>query len=477
MATTSGDWWVHNAARAFAERVLRPAHLLEEARRLEAAPTVDDARVRALTLRAAADVLAVPTLSLHAHLRASGAAFVALCGPVAAVRLRLDDLELRDGSTMRTADVATAAVGQLPFGPDLDQAAAAVAGSEFVRIWVDRDQVLPGAVALIRRLPMRAELAGEFASEHAYALLRIARASVAAEVGAGGLAWHIVGPPSLPAQEPIRWYPRLPGAAGEVDVERPWLARTTLSRLANGDVPFAGCRGLIVGFCTAGSSIVDASGVVLARGRVERAIDAVRGAGVQVVAEWILGAPGISEADYELTMTDIRRRPFFDWLAGLRRFELTQGSSWRGVVAGAPPPEEDLARSLPIKEPPTLPRSAVDALLDRAARELQEDRAFVAGAVAGAFLEAPPVRPKPGRLLKLDSDCAIFPSADAPDTVPWCVVDFRTGTTLMLDSRAGRRLAAFREPRELEAVFPRCGPTTERLVQTLLDRRVLIPCL
>jgi len=139
---------VLDVSRGFVRRLLSPVSLTQEAEKL-AAETPTPERLRALLqLRATALLLGTPG-DAHRALRAAGAALAGVSGPPSPVRLRLDDLELAQGTTESSADVLHAvASGPAPYQPELDAAAEQMRAAGAARLVLVRDQQLPAAVWL-----------------------------------------------------------------------------------------------------------------------------------------------------------------------------------------------------------------------------------------------------------------------------------------------------------------------------------------
>ena len=404
----------------------------------------------ALALAAARSLLGRTGTSVHARLRAVGALLAARSAGTA-VHLRVDDVELAQGTTEKTADLAAAAEGAAPWAEELATAAEALGGEDVVRLWIDRDQTLIAAATLAARLPARVaiELAGPFADKHATALATIpafARARFVRDAAAP--TWTIAGFPGVtdgdgPGVEWRRHLPRPPAGA------RAWAGTIHAEELKTPDALLAsGCKVAAVAFAT-----WDADGLLARSGDRYAAADMIAAArtladgGCALVGELWLGAPGIGEAAVDATLAYLEAERPCAWMAGFRGYswdvaEAPRAWDGRVISVGEPEPGRDLARTRPFTAEGTITAARLGAIAPALLAKLAKLGGPVAGNCGQAIATRPPAPPTTPRL---DEDCAIVELAVGLDGKPgpaWTATNLRTGTTLALDARLAPRLAA-----------------------------------
>jgi hypothetical protein len=478
---------VVDVARAFVQEALTPATLRRRAGELERQePSAETARAM-LLLRAAAELLEVAGGDAHRHLRACGAGLTGLSQIAAPMRLRLDDVALPGGTTERSRDLPGDFESlEALFGQGLGQVPRRCSGSTGrVRLRLDRDQQVPAVVALIRKLGSRPgiEVTGAFAARHWAALSRLPGfAEVSLHVDEER-APRIAGSPLLPRAEPgLSW------------VDDPYCLRIPRERPWAGVVPFgavaepralidSGCRVLVLTFCALGDEAVGADGVVLSEGQLGAAVEALRAAGVRLVGEWWIGAPGVGEDALERTLQIIEQAPPFGWLAGVRPFHWPAhrgAGPWGRVhVTPGPVPEgRDLARSRPFEAPGTLSPAAAAERLQALAGRLARQGSPSPGRLAQAYVSSPPPLPERGERIRLDPDCALvtlpvsLEGRPGPSTY---AVNLRTGLLLALDARVAPALQGVRAPTPPAEVLSRLSEAQRgKLVRALVDKAVLI---
>jgi hypothetical protein len=460
-------WQVLDLERAYAARILGTAPL---AAAVAAAAT--DARRRML-LQAAAELLDAP--APQTRLRAAGAAYAGSCDPTSGLQLRLDDLELTAGTTERLADVLALPADRSPFALEIEAAVQTASGAERVMVWLERDQQLPAAVALVERLSVsgRVEVAGAFAAEHWRVLSSrppLSAATLAEEpplrrtlaglrgdigVGAGGLAWR--------------------AAPGDPVPEGDWAGHVALGELADRALDLRRCRFAVAAFCAIEDTVVAPEGRCLTPASLASARPA------RLLGEWQVGAPGIGRPELELTVAAQERGPIFDWVAGLRRFHWPlgrPGGSWAGreVAVGEPPADLDLARFRPFTCPGTLAADELDAVMEDLWRRLDARAPVVAGRVAEAFASPQPPAAG-GHRVELDPDCALVEMPGEDGSMRWTAINLRTGVALALDARLATRVARLRRPVDSDAALAGLpAPVRDRALGMLRSRAVIRSC-
>ena len=465
---------VLDLARAFVERIGRPEGLRAEASR--AVGEGEAGARRALLLHSAAGLLERST-EARTRLRALGAALSGSSAPDLSVRLRLDDLELAQGTTERSADTLAASVGSLPFEPELAAALQACEGAEVLRLWLERDQQLPAALALAARAPrgLALELCGPFAQVHRQTLSRLAPFERARWVDAAPRP-GLLGLPGSRLDPALGW--------GEHTDAAGWCGAVSLSSLAAPEALLgAGCRGALVRFCAVGPVHAQAEdGQRLPVETLQSACAALREAGVPVVGEWWVGAPGQSEAERSQTAAWLEGAAPFSALAGVRQFHWARErapASWRGgPVRWLPFPEDrDLQRSRPFEAEGGLPHAELPARIEALALRLSQRFRLAPGRLAQAIFstEASPSRQAHPAL---DPDCAVveLPVALSGATGPaFYAVNLRKGGTVQLDARIAPPLLALAGRRAVEGnPFERWpAAQREKLVAALTAKGVL----
>jgi hypothetical protein len=397
------------------------------------------------------------------------------------VRVRLDDIELEGGTTERSPDVLRAAAGPALYAEDVARAAERLAGAERVRLWLEKDLQLPAAVALALACPadVPLEVAGPFVETHRRvlsALPAFQRASFPQDVTP--LRWRAVSLED--GGESLGWVPE-----GASPLERgPWAGHVALGALLSPEVLEASdCRTVVVGFCA-----VDEAGVLGSDGRrqpletLAQAVERLRAAGVRVVAEWWVGAPGVDEAAHERTCAWLGERRLFDWVAGVRQFHWTRGRSGQdfgGVPVRflAPPEDRDLARSVPWEAPGSVAPGRQGALLTTLAERLLQRAPLSPGRVAWALVHPPAPAAPGGALTRLDADCALVQLPATLEGVvkpTWYAANLRTGGVLAVDARLAPLLARWERPSPAsEALASLPEAQRAKLEATLKSRGIL----
>jgi hypothetical protein len=476
-----------DAARFFVATALEPSGLRRKAEALERQGVEGETARAVLLLRAAAELMESGGGDVHRHLRACGAGLTGLSAVSSPMRLRLDDVELPEGTTERSRDLP----GDLDaldglYGHGLTHALRHCGESvERVRLRLDRDQQVPAVVALVRRLEGRrgVEVTGAFAVRHWAALSRLPGFSRVALHVDEDCAPIVAGSPLLPSAEPrLRWvddpyHLRIPSGG-------PWGGVVPFGTLAEPQALIAtGCRVVVVTFCALGREAVGADGQVLHPEVLTAGVQALRAAGVWLVGEWWIGAPGIGEEALERTLQALEQAPPFDGFAGVRAFHWPAhrgAEPWGGVhvTPGPVPADRDLARSRPFEAPGTLPAAQAVERLHALAQKLALKGPTLPGRLAQAYVSRPSPPPERGERVRLDPDCALVTVPVSVDGKPGPVtyaVNLRTGLLLAIDSRLAPSLQGLHASAALAEALPRV-PEAQRakLARTLVDKAVLI---
>jgi hypothetical protein len=401
---------VLDLGRALAAEMVDPTALRRRAVDLEARAAGGDPAVleRLLLARTAEEVRGRPQ-TVHRTLRVAGAAYRSLAGDDAPVRMALDDVEPRDGSTEQSSTLRWAAGEEAPYTHVLEPALAELEETE-VTIVVDRDQQLPAALWLAARLDRsRVRLAGDYAARHWKVLSRMPQLS-RAEAGDARPpgTWRVEGlAPGLVEGQRLGWRER----HRDPIPEGLWAGRVPLAQLLEPEALAAtGCRTVVIGFCAVDADgCLDEDGRWIPRDALARATGELRSLGVRTVAEWWIGAPGIDVPRLETTLAELAAGDLFDWLAGLRTFRWAvswDGARWAGQVElSSPPPDHDLARSRPFSAPDTLPPRRIGATIEALALRAIELAPLAPARVAAALVASPD---RPGAATgELDPDCAV----------------------------------------------------------------------
>ncbi|MCP3137341.1 hypothetical protein [Pyxidicoccus xibeiensis] len=532
-------WHLVDAARDFCLRVSTDASVAEAADARERGPVTAQSMRELLLLRAAQALMQREDATGHTGLRALGAVLTALSGPPSGVRLRLDDIELENGTTERSQDVLRVVSQPAPYSEDLARAAERFASAERVRLWLDRDLQLPAAAWLARACPLEVplEVAGPFAVAHRKVLARMPMFQRAEFVEASTpLRWRVAPLPGGPDLEPLYWIPEAleltvippptPLAPGELMLDgvdpvdlgavttrkvlgsctaeelrtltggAPWGGHVGLESVLHAEVLLeSGCRVAVVGFCSisGGTVLEPTSGYRLDTARLLQGARRLRDAGVRLVAEWWVGAPGVDEAELEETLA---APPLFEHVAGVRPFhwglerpDLDRQFRRSWIQPKSPPADRDLARSRPFDAPNTLSGSRLSEVMESLSQRLLRRAPLNPGRVAAACLRGPsaplPVSqeaapqevPTARGPIRLDADCALVQLPATLDGTPrpaWYAANLRTGAVLAMDARLAPGLSGLTRP-ALAADVLGAVPEAQRekLVDTLVAKAVL----
>ncbi|MFY2563308.1 hypothetical protein ACN469_37270 [Corallococcus terminator] len=540
-------WCLLDLARDFGRRVYSSESVEAEALARESSPPSPQTMRELLLLRVAQGLRDRGPIP---ELRALGAVLTAISGPPHGVHLRLDDVELESGTTERSGDVQRAASLPAPYSDDVAGVLGRFEDAECVRIWLERDLQLPAAVTLAQACPAHVplELAGPFAWTHRKVLARMPafrRAAFPEQVSA--LRWRVVPLNGAPDADDLVWvsdalglevlapYPwgdeqdwvemETPladgaepgewrreswlGACSLADVRAytegaRWAGHVSLGSLLAADVLVeSGCHTVVVGFCgIENGRVMDVERRVIPVEPLVQGYQRLKAAGVRVVAEWWVGAPGVDEASLEVTLAALEGSRFFDHLAGVRPFHASveriarvrDMGRWWGQP-GDPPADRDLSRSRPIEKPGTIPGARLPAVLTSLASRLLSRAPLSPGRVAAAFLHAPraPVAlaetsheaaapsmetaHEAPALIRLDADCAVVRLPASLDGAPkptWYAANLRTGVVLAMDARLAPVVSRLTVPATASAALG-VVPEAQRakVVEMLVTKSIL----
>lgn len=480
------SWTVIDPARRFVERLLSSGGQAALEARLEEclATAASEVAPALLQTRAARQVLSRSHVDGRSALSALGALLSASTAPAGVVRLRLDDLELPGGSTERSADALRAA-GEgsgFPFLPELEEAGAALGDAEVVRFWLEQDQQLPATLWLAghaRRSGARIELAGPFAEKHASVLLALPPFSTATLVEGSGLRWRISWPAGLTGPgEGLRWRTE--------DSPRPhgerWGGYLHAADLADPEALLeSGLELGVLRICALGGArrALLVEGIWMHTGPV---LEQLGEAGVELRAEWLLGAPGVDVGRNEETWTRWAQVLPIAPCIGVRQFHwnvsVPQGPFAGHPVTFTPREDRDLARSFHFSADATLEGSPLAEQLGIQARRLVQTGQRAPGRV-GAAAALPPRGPCGlGPKVALAPDCAVVElpvGVDGADGPSVYAAHLGTGSVIALDARlAPPLLACGRGTPTAEAFAPVAPTLRARLIPALIAKGILL---
>jgi hypothetical protein len=402
------------------------AELMTQARDSTPAPMSGD-RAAALLRNAGAAALRDEHADRGHRLRGLAAILTGLASPEHGVRLRLDDLELTDGSTQSSADVFRAGAAPAPYHAVLERAAELANRHRDITLVLERDQQLPAAVWLADHLGTAGRalrVTGRFATSYWTTLRTLPPFTGAAlDPAPRGLEWRVVDPFTAAALPTLRWRER----AADPAPPGPWAGRVALREIMAGAVTNA--HTVILGLCTTPDCAVGRGGTTAGWQDLAAALDPLRRAGVQVLAELWIGAPGI---DLELAPAALRAaQQIVGRVTGFRVFDWPVGwteSRWDGQPVRLAPTRYDLARHHILSD--QAPAEQLIAMVTALARPLARDGLLVPGRIAAAYLTPPPrlATQGPG----LDPDVVL--GARSTRTGKGVAVNLRTGACTTVDS-------------------------------------------
>lgn len=529
-------WHLLDLARDFGRRVFSSESVEAEALARESSPPSPQTMRELLLLRVAQGLRDRGPIP---ELRALGAVLTAISGPPHGVHLRLDDVELESGTTERSGDVQRVVGLPAPYSDDVAGVLERFEEAECVRVWLERDLQLPAAVSLAQACPAHVplEVAGPFASAHRKVLARMPafrRASfpeqapalrwrvapLLGDAGSSDLVWvsdalglEVVAPypwgddqdwvefdaPAADGAEPgARQRGDWLGACSLDDVRgytggARWAGHVSLGSLLAPDVLVeSGCHTVVVGFCgIENGRVVDPDRHFISLEPLVQGYQRLKTAGVRVIAEWWVGAPGMDEASLDVTLAALDGPRFFDHLAGVRPFHASVERiarvrdmvRWWGQP-GDPPADRDLSRSRPIERPDTIAGERLPTVLASLASRLLSRAPLSPGRVAAAFLHAP-LAPAPVTeaahaappLIRLDVDCAVVRLPASLDGAPkptWYAANLRTGVVLAMDARLAPVLSRLTAPTSVSVALG-AVPEAQRakVVEMLVTKSIL----
>jgi len=479
-------WMLYDMNRAFALRVLQPRHIDREMDALEQQTSVSHKEtLQSVLLGRSAAMLLTCSSSFHSYFHAARAALISLSAG-SATPLTLDDLEIVEGTTENPDDVCRAADNTMLFEQEVAEAIDVCQDASSVRIWLEHDKQLPVALALANRLDrrIRLELAGPFTQAHRHVLTQRPLFDRAFCVDSNAIQWLHVGLPSRPSYgENLAW--RAQSTDAQPRGALPWAGYAPLSALLDPERLIASqCRVVVVGFCAIGENIRSYDGKLLTRSAIQQGTARLRRAGIRVIAEWWIGAPGVSAPHLYQTLEEIQRGSFFDWLSGFRLFQWPikkLGGRWGDVTVhvNARSAEHSLARSCPFSAPATLEPAEAYAMLTRLRQQLSFNHFPPSpGRIAGAYVHTPKTIGPRGPGICLDPDCTIVRLSLSPSGTSgpaWFAVNLRVGTITAVDSRLAPILAEMRNPAPpIAALATIPEGQRARTFQALVKKQILV---
>ncbi|WEV29183.1 hypothetical protein OYE22_31340 [Streptomyces sp. 71268] len=362
------------------------------------------------------------------RLRGLGPVLASLATPAHGVHLRLDDLELTEGTTQSSADVLRAAAAPAPYQAALARAADHARTHREVTVVIERDQQLPAALWLLGELraapPRTVRVTGRYATA-CWPVLRTLPPCADATLAPTprGLPWLVVDPFRPDAPPGLRWRER----AADPRPHGPWAGRVALRHVLAGDA--AGARTAVLGLCASGERVLGRGGSTATWPELARAVEVLRAQGTRVLAEVWIGAPGCAPDEATRGLRAVADT--VDRVAGLCVFDWPVGWTtprWGPYPVTYEKTGHDLARHHSLRGQP--PPAELTALVTALAGPLARAGELVPGRVAAAYLSAPPARTGPG--LGLDPDVVL--GAHSARTGKGIAVNLRTGACTKIGS-------------------------------------------
>ncbi|MEO3810603.1 hypothetical protein ABGB17_16505 [Sphaerisporangium sp. B11E5] len=392
--------------------------------------------------------------------------------PAGAVEVTLDDLELRDGTTEDSAAALRASRAPAPYDAEVKEAieTATAAGGD---IWLvlDRDQQLPATLTIAARLPTPPLVTGRFARAHWPVLATLPPLRHAKLADPPAPLWRrVTGLP--PADEPGPYWREW---AGDPVPPAPWAGRAGLAMTVAdpGGLIASGCTTVVLGICAADHEVIGRGGGTVPMDRMREAVEKLRAAGVTVLAELWLGAPGISATRTRTAIATLTAENApVDRLVGLRPFDWPTHwttPAWGRTPVEITPSTKDLARHHHFHAPGTLTDAEVQALIADIGPALASTGTLIPARVAAAYLaEDPPGGTTPGIALAPDTVLVTTP----PD---WYAVNLRLGRVIRLDPRVASRLRTTRHPIPEPDALPGVPPKGRaKILDTLVGNGLLV---
>jgi hypothetical protein len=476
-------WQVYDLMHAFVERILTEVNTLPigyETSLPASASQDQDTRNRQLLCLAGRQLLARADHP-HRWLRACGAI---LSGQPhsSAVRLRLDDLEVVNGTTESSADILLASEKEAPYTPELLRICTELAQAETLRLHIDTDKQLPAAIWLARAFAFHrnVEVSGHFALRYAPVLRRIPVFENMCFVPVHEhCCQRIVD--TLPGLSEQLWW----GAYGEIPEIKgaPWGGPIPLKALLEPESLLeSAIKVAVVTFTSLGEIVLDAWGQPFSHAELCHSAMRLRERGVRVVAEWLVGAPMINEEHIEKSLIALDKPCFFDWVAGVRRFHWPvdrQRTMWGGHEVELTPLDArlDLARTHSFSAADTLPQGRLPYVMDELAQTLMRRAPLSPGRVAGAYCVAPPDLSSgaPGTI-RIEPDCSIVHlTCEDHSKDGWFAVNLRLQNIIAMDQRLAIMLHTLHHFQAPELALPTI-PEVQRskIVASLCRHGVLV---
>lgn len=365
------------------------------------------------------------------RLRGLGAVLSGLATPDHGVRLRLDDLELAEGSTQRGADVLRAATAAAPYDDAIDRAVELVADHPEVTVVIERDQQLPAALRLADRLAGRTlRVTGRYATACWPVLSGLSSfATARVDRSPHGLRWRVVDPFGGAGVPELPWRER----ASDPSPPGRWAGRVALRDI--GAVQDA--HTVILGLCATPDAAVGRGGTTVPWSTLDAAVRRLRDNGTRILAELWIGAPGIDPARAPEGLRAVSEA--VDRVAGLRVFDWPVGWTrphWADRPVRVVATGDDLARHQALVN--QTPMAQLTSLVTELGRPLARAGTLVPGRIAACYLVPTPRRPAVGP--QLDPDVVL--GARGARDGRGIAVNLRTGTCTAVDGPIAELIAA-----------------------------------
>ena len=439
-------WQVYDLMHAFVERILAEANTFPTGYDMSLPTSPSQETLNRQILLLAGRQLLAQAGHLHRWLRACGAIMSGQPSS-STVHLRIDDLEIVNGTTESSTDVLLAADKEAPYTPELLCACTDLAQAETLRLLIDTDKQLPAAVWLAHAFAHHHnfEVSGHFALRYKSVLQRMpAFEHVRIVPMDKPYSQRVVS--TLPGLSKQLWW----STYGEVPKTRhaPWGGPVTLEALLEPESLLESeIKVAVVTFTTLGETVLDEWGQPFSHAELYHSAMRLREQGVRIVAEWLIGAPTINTEHIQESLISLDKPCFFDWLAGVRRFHWPvsrQQTRWgKHVVELAPlDAHRDLARTRSFSAANTLSQEHLPHILNELALALMQRAPLSPGRVAGAYCIAPPDPPSgaPGTI-RLEPDCALVQlTYEDHSQDKWFAVNLRLQKILAIDQRLARML-------------------------------------
>jgi hypothetical protein len=396
----------------------------------------------------------------------------------------LDDLELVAGTTESSEDVQRAAEQEAPYTPELQRVCAELADAETILLVIDTDKQLPAVAWLAQALGKHQglEISGLFANRYLTTLKKMPAFAQAKFVPLDKGYQRYVSQRFTGHAERLWWNANGELPEGTVASQG---GAIPLKMLLEPETMLAqGIKVAVISFTMLGETVVDEWGQAFSHADLIKNVLYLRDHGVQIVAEWQIGAPGIGEEQIQSSLEALNKPHFFTWLAGIRRFHWPidrQQTSWGSspVTLMEPDTRLDLARTRPYAAPGTIEQERLPFLLDELALKLMQHTILSPGRVAGAYYAPPPDLASVGKpgTLSLDPDCVLIQLAgEDPAQTEWFAVNLRLHKVIAVDRRLIKMLLPLRNVFQPPALALPAIPEAQRskVVTNLCRHGVLV---